>query len=79
VQTFFCSDLWNPADRASRGNNGPRAKSEQRAKKQRFNRKLQVILAREKIAGELENKSASYRSCSFYFRDRSFDCDYAHV
>jgi hypothetical protein len=38
---------------------------------------MQVIFAREKISGELE--SSAYRSRSFYFRDRSLNCDYAHV
>jgi hypothetical protein len=37
-----------------------------------------VILAREEISGELENKSSAYRSRSSYFRDRSLNCDYAH-
>src|SRR6516225_2513717 len=38
-----------------------------------------MILAREKIPGKLENRSSSYRSRSFYFRDRSLNGDYAHV
>jgi hypothetical protein len=76
---FFRRDLWNLADRAGRSNYGPGAKRQQRPEEQRFNRKLQVILAREKIAGELENKSSSCRSRSFYFRDLSLNCDYAHA
>ncbi|HEY5992789.1 MAG TPA: hypothetical protein VIU10_09435 [Candidatus Udaeobacter sp.] len=79
MQTFFCRDLWNLADRPGGSNNGPRAKRQQRAEEQRFNRKLQVILAREEVSGELENKSPSRRLRSFYFRDYSLDCDYAHV
>jgi hypothetical protein len=67
------------ADRAGRSNNRPRAQRQQRPEEQRFNRKVQVILAREKISGELENKSPSCRSRSFYFRDGSLNCDYAHV
>jgi hypothetical protein len=67
------------ADRAGRSNYGPRAHRQQRPEKQCFNRKMQVIFAREKIAGELENKSSSYCSRWFYFRDRSLNCDYAHV
>jgi hypothetical protein len=79
VQTSFCPDLWNPADRAGRCNYGPGAKRQQRPEEQRFNRKLQVILAREKISGELESKSSSRRLRSSYFRDRSLNCDYAHA
>jgi len=76
---FFRPDLQNPADRAGRSNHGPRAQRQQRPEKQRFNRKVQVIFAHEKIAGELENKPPSCRSLSFYFRDRSLNCYYAHV
>jgi hypothetical protein len=53
------------ADRASRSNNRPRAKRQQRSKDQRLNRKLHVIFTREKISGELENKSSSSRSGAF--------------
>jgi hypothetical protein len=71
--------LQSLADRTGRSNNGPRTKRQQRSEEQRFNRKLQVILVREEISSELEDKSPSCRSRSFYFRDRSLNCDYAHV
>jgi hypothetical protein len=73
---YYLQDL---ADRPGRRNNRPRAKRQQRPEEQRFNRKVQVIFDRKEIAGELENESASYRSRSFYFRDRSLNYDYAHV
>ena len=78
MQLFF-RFLQDVADRAGNSDNGPRAKRQQRSEEQRFNRKVQMILAREKIPGEFENKSSSYRSRLFYFRDRSLNCDYAHV
>jgi hypothetical protein len=71
--------LQDPADRAGRGNYGPRAKRQQRPEEQRLNRKLQMILVREKISSELENKSPTCRSRSFYSRDRSLNGDYAHA
>jgi hypothetical protein len=77
--SFFRGDLKNLADRDSGSNNGARAKHQQRPKEQCFNRKLQVILACEKISGELEYNSAFCRSRSFYFRNRPLNCDYAHV
>ncbi|MGH7983979.1 MAG: hypothetical protein ACREFF_12650 [Candidatus Udaeobacter sp.] len=73
---YYLQDL---ADRPGRRNNRPRAKRQQRPEEQRFNRKVQVIFACEKIAGELKNKSSFRRSRSFYFRDRSLDRDYAHA
>jgi hypothetical protein len=80
VQIFFVNfDLWNLADRASRSNDGPCAKRQQRPEEQRFNRKLQVILAREEISGELQNKSSPFcRSSFFCFPNSSLNCDYAH-
>jgi hypothetical protein len=52
VQHFF-HDLENLADRPGRRNNRPRANRQQRPEEQRFNGKMQVILAREEIACEL--------------------------
>jgi len=66
VQTpFFARGLQRLTDRAGRSNNGPRAKRQQRPEHQRFDRKLQMVLAREKISGELENTSSSSRSRVF--------------
>ena len=65
ANTFFPSLLQSLTDRAGRSNNGPRAKRQQRPEHQRFNRKVHVILAREKISGELENRSSSSRSPLF--------------
>jgi hypothetical protein len=76
---FFGRRLQCLTDRAGRSNNGPRAKRQQRPEHQRFDRKFQVIFAREKISSELENKSSSRYSSSFFFRNISFDCDYTHV
>jgi len=69
--------LQSVTDRAGCSNNGPRAKRQQRPEHQRFNRKVHVILAREKIPGELENTSSSSRPPLFWYC--SLDCDYAHV
>src|SRR5262249_23797474 len=66
-------------DRPGCGDDRPRAEGQKRAEEQCFDRKMHVVLAREKIPREPENKSSAYRSRSFYFRDRSLDCDYAHV
>jgi len=76
---FFLHYLQDPADRAGRSNNRPCANRQQRPEEQRLNRKLQMILVREKISSELENKSPTCRSRSFYFRDLSLNYDYAHV
>src|SRR5438445_13480641 len=77
AQTFFYY-LQDPADRAGRSNNRPCAHRQQRPEEQRLNRKMQVIFAREKIAGELENKPPTCRSRSFHFRDLPLNCEYAH-
>jgi hypothetical protein len=66
-------------DRACRHNDGPRRKRKKRPEEQRFDRKFQVVLAREKISSKFEDKSSTYRSSSFFFRNIPFNCDYTHV